>query len=392
MPSRRVVLVMLEPPVPFGNAGARWFNVLLKGLVGRGHRVTAFAACSKPAEIDQARALFPAPEYDLRLYPFPAAGRLASKWRTLRRPYSYMFSEEFRRDLAAELSKGYDILHLEQLWCSWLALDRPETTLVNVHFLAGIDLRESKPEGWRGRLEQTLMFRTERFLIREMTHFRSLSDRMVGPILAINPEARVSVVPIGLDPDRYPFIPDDRRDGTPVLGLIGTMNWYPSYSAAVRLLTRLWPEIKCRVPGARLQIVGWSARTALRDYLDTPDVEIIEDVPDTRPYFERTGVLLYAPSRGTGMKIKILEAMGFGIPVVTTSEGVEGIPAVDGVHAGIAEDDPGLIERTVALLLDRDRQNRQRLAARQLLEAHCGPGPTLDGIESLYDRMIEARR
>ena len=47
----RIVLVMIEPPLPFGNAAARWYYVLLRGLVARGHRVTAFAACSKPGEI-----------------------------------------------------------------------------------------------------------------------------------------------------------------------------------------------------------------------------------------------------------------------------------------------------------------------------------------------------
>ena len=88
----RIVLAMVEAPVPFGNAAARWFYVLLRELVARGHRVSAFAACSKPAEMDEARRLFPAPAYDLRLYPFPVRKGLAAKLETLRRPYSYMFS------------------------------------------------------------------------------------------------------------------------------------------------------------------------------------------------------------------------------------------------------------------------------------------------------------
>jgi glycosyltransferase involved in cell wall biosynthesis len=88
------------------------------------------------------------------------------------------------------------------------------------------------------------------------------------------------------------------------------------------------------------------------------------------------------------MKIKILEAMGFGVPVVTTSEGVEGLPAVDGVHAGIAEDDEGLTERAVLLLQDPHAQNRQRAAARQLLEQHCGPESTVAAVESIYGDMI----
>ena len=131
--------------------------------------------------------------------------------------------------------------------------------------------------------------------------------------------------------------------------MIGSMNWYPSHSAAVRLLTRLWPEIKRRIPNARVQIVGWQARSALKEFLEMPDVTIEENVPDIRAYFERTGVMLYAPARGSGMKVKILESFGFGVPVVTTSEGVEGLPAVDGVHAGVCEDDAGLIDRAVEL-------------------------------------------
>ena len=95
-----------------------------------------------------------------------------------------------------------------------------------------------------------------------------------------------------------------------------------------------------------------------------PDVTIEENVSDIRPYFESTGVMLYAPGRASGMKVKILESFGFGVPVVTTSEGVEGLPAVDGVHAGVCDDDAGLIDRTVELLRDRAGQNRQRAAGR----------------------------
>jgi glycosyltransferase involved in cell wall biosynthesis len=151
----------------------------------------------------------------------------------------------------------------------------------------------------------------------------------------------------------------------------------------------LWPEIRRRVPEARVQVVGWNARQALREFLDQPGVAIAENVPDARPYFERTGVLLYAPRRGSGMKIKVLEALALGVPVVTTSEGVEGLPAQDAVHAGVCEDDAGLIERTVRLLKDQEMQNRQRAAGRLLLEEHCGTRPTLDAVEAVYARMPE---
>jgi glycosyltransferase involved in cell wall biosynthesis len=294
-----------------------------------------------------------------------------------------MFSPELKADLAQELAAGYDILHLEQLTCGWVGLGHTEKSVVNVHFLHSIDLAEARV----GRLQKWLMCKAEARLLRSYGRFATLSDRLADGVRRINPRALVSVVPLGIDPSLYPYIADDCRITQPVVGVIGSMNWYPSYSAAVRLLTRLWPEIKRQVTTARLQIVGWQARSALKEFLEMPDVTIEEDVPDIRPYFERMGVMLYAPERGSGMKVKVLESFGFGVPVVTTSEGVEGLPVVDGVHAGVCEDDAGLIDRAVALSRDPALQNCQRAAARELLESHCGPKATVDAIERIYAQM-----
>jgi polysaccharide biosynthesis protein PslH len=390
MASRRVVLVMIEPPLPFGNAAARWFYVLLRGLVARGHRVTAFAAGSKASEIDEARELFPSPEYDLRLYPIPLGGGLASKLRTFRQPYSYMFSQELRRDLQSQLEKGLDVLHLEQLWSGWLGLDHVEKAVVNVHYLARIDLAEPPTPGALGRLRHRIMLGAETRLLRSYPRITTLSPRLTEAVAAINPRARVSTVPLGIDASLYPF-GTNPAPRSPTLGLIGSFNWQPSYAAAVRLFTRIWPEVRRHVPDARLLVVGRCAKSALAAYLDTPGLEIAEDVPDTIPYFQTIDVLLYAPDRGSGMKVKVLEAFALGTLVVTNAEGVEGLPASDGVHAGIAEDDAGLIERAIALLRDPDLRDRRRHAARALLEAHCGPGPTVDAVETVHESIARGR-
>ena len=388
----RIVVVMVEAPLPFGNAAARWFYVLLRGLVARGHAVTAFAACSKPHEMAEAARLFPAPDYDLRLYGFPKRGGLRSKLATLRRPYSYPFSDAMRADLDRELAAGFDVLHLEQLWAGWLGLRHAEKALVNVYHLLGIDLEFVPPAGWRDRLHRRMTFATERRLVRHFPHLRACSPRLDAELSRLNPRAAVTTVPIGIDATLYRYIPDASRTAEPVVGLVGDMGWYPSSSAAVRLLTRLWPEIRRRVPAARLQVVGWSARSVLRDFLHLPGVMILEDVPDTRPHFAATAVFVYAPARGSGMKIKVLEALAYGVPVVTTSEGSEGLGATDGVELAEADGDAGLIDRAVALLLDPAAQNRQRAAGRRLVETVCGPVPTLDAIEAIYARMLAPKR
>jgi glycosyltransferase involved in cell wall biosynthesis len=385
----RILLILSELPVPFGHAVGRWYYVLLQGLVERGHRVTAFASCSKPEEIARARELFPAPHYDLRLYPHPRRSGLWSKWQTLRRPYSYTISPALRRDVRTEYSRGCDVLHLEGIWSGWLneGCD-PAKTVLNFHSLYDIDLEHQPAADWRAWLERTLRRRAESRLLRSCAVLVTLTPRLQEAVRHIAPKTAVHVVPLALDMSFYPYTPAGQRPTGSVISVIGSMDWCPSRSAAERLLTRLWPAIRSRVPTSEVQIVGWHAREALKAHLPLPGVTVAENVPDARPYFERTSVLLYAPVRGSGMKVKVLEAFAYGVPVVTTTEGVEGLPAQDQIHAGICDHDGGLIERTVGLLTDVARQERQRRAARSLVEVHCSPHTVLDCLEESYDRLL----
>ena len=383
----RIILVFIEAPHPFGNAAARWYFVLLKGLVAKGHQVTAFAVTSRKEEADAALKLFPAPEYDLRLYPIVGSKGVLAKLRTLRRPYSYLFSDAMRRDLAAELEKGFDVLHLEHLWSGWLGLDHVRRSVLHIHYLFGIDL--AGPSGARAMnpLLRAITVSAERRLLRRYPNITTLSKRLASAISRIQPKAQVDVVPLGLDASLYPFDPRPTPARRPMVGLIGTFSWQPTFGAAERLLTRLWPEISRQVPEARLQAVGRNAATALAPFADTPGLEIHGDVDDPIPYFQSTDVLLYAPPQGSGMKVKIVEAFALGTPVVTNAEGIEGLPAIDGVHAGVADDDAGLIARTVALLRDADRRHAQRINARTLVETVCGPRATVDAMEAVHVRV-----
>lgn len=383
----RVLLLLPDPPLPFGNAAARWFYVLLRGLVARGHDVSAFVACGDPRDADKVRDLFPAPDYDVRLYPHATARGVLSKLENLRKPFAYLFHPDLRRDLDAELAGGVGVLHIEQQWGGWLGLNHPEQSLLHIHYLYEIDLAEESAKPGLAALRRATWYRSERRLLRAYPHISTLTPRLTDRVRELAPRSVVHTVPLGLDLSLYPFeaSPPPRL---PTVGLIGSFNWRPSHSAAVRLLTRLWPEIKRRVPEARLQVVGRKARSALSEYPATPDAAFHEDVPDTLPYFREIDALVYAPSRGSGMKVKVMEAFALGVPVVTTAEGVEGLPAVDGEHAGVCEDDAGLIDRTVALLSDPALCDRRRHAARAMLESTCAPDPVLDRLEQVYATIL----
>lgn len=387
--AKKILLVMIEPPLPFGGAAARWFYVLYTELVKRGHKVTAFSVCSKPEEMALARKLFPSEQYDLRLYSTCHKKSLKKRFNSLLRPFSYMFSQEFLSDLGDELKKDYDIVHLEQTWSGWLARDVADKTLLNVHHFISIDLEMNHPKNFSDWYSKMQIHRAEKKLVLAYKNVRACSPRLENKMREWGHEGKINSIPVALDLDQYEWIKTEARPHKKIITLVGSMHWYPSASAARRVLDDLWPEIKKLVPEAELRIIGWNAKSVLKDYQNIPGVLIEENVKDIRLYFEETSVFLYPPARGSGMKIKILEAMAWGIPVVTTSEGVEGLQIIEGVHAFVAEDNENLIRKTVRLLLEPELQESFRNKARALLETEYSKKVTVDKIESFYQQIVK---
>jgi len=384
---RRILLALSNAPAPFGNAAARWYYVLLKGLQELGYRVTAFAASTDPKETETAQGLFPAGQFDLRCYPFPRRNGLVAKWQTFRQPHGYNFSSALRRDLRTEISRGFDILHCEQTWTGWLGLDVPKQTVVNVHYSFQIDCAHLEPGSFREHLMTKRTQQAERRLLRRFPVICALTEPLAQRVRNINPHARVEVIPLGLDSTLYEYRERRPTAAEPVIGMIGSFDWQPTYLAGKRLLCRLWPRIHAEIPGARLMLVGRHARKAMEPLGCGPGVEIHESVPEIAPYFHALDVFVYAPTHGSGMKVKVLEAFAFGAPVVTTQSGAEGLPLSPGVHACIGDSDEEIVHQTVTLLRHPDRALQQARESRQLLETYCSPQTTVQQYSKLYETM-----
>ena len=200
-----------------------------------------------------------------------------------------------------------------------------------------------------------------------------MSPRVLAGAQQISARPDYTVIPFALDVSLYPLQP---ATADPVVGLLGSMHWFPSRSAAERLVTRIWPLVKRRVPNARLLIGGWNARRYL-ERLEGPDITLVENLAHPTDFFSRVAVMAYAPARGTGMKVKVLESMAYGVPVVTTAEGAEGLACEDGIHCSIREDDDALAEAIVEQLGDDKGRRTMREAARVLVEERYSREPFL---------------
>jgi glycosyltransferase involved in cell wall biosynthesis len=387
----KILMILIEPPLPFGNAASRWFHVLIQGLEKRGYTLDILVASGVAADIEKARKTF-AGRRGFFIYPFGRFRGVIGKLKTQLFPHAAMFDCAFTEKLRELNPDSYDIVHVEQTWAGWAALPWRHKALINVHHLQSIDLEFIKHTSLKSLLIYKSWFRAERKILSAFPFVRTCSPRLEPYVRGWGKKKIVETVPVALDLSLYPFIASEKRQSAePVVTVIGNMTWYPSVSAAERLLSRLWPEILKEVPKARLRVVGWSARAALAKYLESPRVEVFENVPDIQPFFNEASVMVYAPSRGSGMKIKILESLAYGVPVVTTSEGAEGLPAQDMIHLGLADDDRGLIERTVRVLKNPRLQEEMRSAGRALLADHCGEDRTVEAIEALYRRILETR-
>jgi glycosyltransferase involved in cell wall biosynthesis len=123
----------------------------------------------------------------------------------------------------------------------------------------------------------------------------------------------------------------DRKAATPQdILFFGAMDRIENHSACQWLLDEVMPPLWRELPGARLVILGAKPPEALRRQAG-PAVEVTGFVPDVTPFFARAMCLAAPLKLGAGIKIKVLEGMGAGVPVLTNAVGIEGIPARPGV-------------------------------------------------------------
>lgn len=167
--------------------------------------------------------------------------------------------------------------------------------------------------------------------------------------------ARATVIPICVDPTARPALirqPEAQR-----VTFLGGLHWPPNLEGVLWFLRAVWPEVVARTPAARLTIIGKvaaDARTLSEAAAAAPgQVEMTGYVDDPTPYLAETAAFIVPLHAGGGMRVKIVDAWSWGLPIVATSVGAEGIRYTDGNDILIADTAPVFAEAVVRLLTDR---------------------------------------
>ncbi len=175
---------------------------------------------------------------------------------------------------------------------------------------------------------------------------------------------QVEVVPNGVDTRGVPYAAPTNSDRLLYLGQFG---YRPNEAAAVELVRDVLPLVRERVPTAMVDLVGRNPTEAVRA-LGGPGVDVMGEVDDILPSLHRARAMVVPLRAGSGTRLKILEAMAAGTPVVSTPLGAAGIDAVDGEHLLLAESAADLAAAAVRVLTDDALAIRLSEAARALVE------------------------
>ncbi|WP_346621241.1 glycosyltransferase [Blastococcus montanus] len=139
----------------------------------------------------------------------------------------------------------------------------------------------------------------------------------------------------------------------PIVSFVALMSWAPNVDAATWFCAHVWPRVRRQVPDAQLWLVGRNPSAVLRALADE-SVTVTGTVPDLAPYYERTRVAIAPLRAGGGSRLKILEALAAGRPVVATTVGAEGLEDLIGRGVTVADAPKDMADAIVLRLREPD--------------------------------------
>jgi glycosyltransferase involved in cell wall biosynthesis len=191
----------------------------------------------------------------------------------------------------------------------------------------------------------------------------------------------IHVVPCGVT------VPES-TSGAPIpnsVGFIGSLDFRPNQEAAEWIAGELWPRVLERVPEARLSIAGSSAPEWLRRRMT--NIDFRGTVDDATAFMDSMSVMIAPLFAGGGMRIKVLEAMALGKPIVATKLGAGGLDVEHGREILIADDAAAFADAVALLLRDPQAAARFGNAARETVSTRYDNDVLARGLLSFYESL-----
>lgn len=168
----------------------------------------------------------------------------------------------------------------------------------------------------------------------------------------------------------------------------GAMNREENADAARRAVEGILPRIRQSVPNAKLYIAGSHGNLLAREFAGRSDVVVTGFVQDVGALMASKEVALLPLRKGAGIKIKTLECMSAGLPVVTTSVGEEGIGGKEGIHYYVAESDEAIAKQVVRLLCNPEIARKMGSSAKAFVQKRLSFADRIKEVERALNERV----
>jgi glycosyltransferase involved in cell wall biosynthesis len=302
-----------------------------------------------------------------------------------------------RAQSAAATGPGYDVViasgikmapYLSLLDDTPRVLEEIETTIL----LDELAHPAGRIQHLRAHLRWTKFSRYIRSLLRENVDGCTVVSAPERANLArIVPDFRpIAVVPNGVDMAYYRGFFGQPVPDTLIFN--GALTYSANYDAIAYFLEKIWPRVRAQRPQARMAITGRTRGVAL-DRLPPDDGVIYTGyLPDIRPCVAQSRVCVVPLRIGGGTRLKILEAMALGTPVISTSKGAEGLDVTDGKDILLADTPGAFADGVIRLLTDDALCARLAENGRRLVESRYDWASIGQEMEQLIRDVVKKAR
>ncbi|MCS6807773.1 MAG: glycosyltransferase family 4 protein [Bacteroidota bacterium] len=387
----RILAVLSRIPFPLNDGGALLSYNTLVQLHNAGHELHILSLNTKkhyqsPDVLQDIACSVQTVDVDTDIHVLDALQSLL-----MRRSYiaSRFDHHECGMLLNAMLSSHrFDIVHLDHTLMSWYAavvaayrrsasciLPKVVLRTHNVEYIIQERLAERETimlKRWYRRYEASLLREFEQRAMEYCDGVIAITSRDAERIRRLGYAKPLAVVPAGVNTTLYTIqnaVLSDSPLHSVQLCYIGGMDWIPNVEAMRYFVEKVMPCVRQALPNCTLHIAGKHMNDEILHFARKyPDVFAYEDVPSAKEFLQARDILVVPLLSGGGMRLKIIEAMALGVPVISTRVGVEGIAACDGEHVVLAETPEEFVRAIQQLCFDASMRRRIVQAARTLVE------------------------
>jgi glycosyltransferase involved in cell wall biosynthesis len=304
----------------------------------------------------------------LAFFPRSRPGRI-ERWK-LPKLERWFHSRAMLAAVHADLALGgFRLLHLDELLLARILPPERSIPVVQHHHKLDTVLYGSLAEeaSLARRFDLWKLRRLEAESARRYRHHLLCSQDDADTLRARYGALDCAVVPSGFDPEA--FRPGTARRERERLVFLGSMDYGPNVEAVLDFARTILPRIHAERPAARFEIVGGDPRPEVRA-LAGPLVELTGRVERVQPYLERASALVVPLRIGGGTRLKIVEALALGTPVVSTTIGAQGLGLQHERHLLLADAPAEFAAATLRVLADPDEAARMGARGRAHVHEH----------------------